>query len=71
MLIFYVVLLPKFCKNFSIPEHLSPFSVITINPDTKDNHVNYSRITFTAPIILHDNLQRESHKPDGPSTSVM
>jgi len=32
----------------------------------------YSRITPTkSPVILHDNPQRESHKPYGPPTLVM
>jgi hypothetical protein len=60
MLIIYVVLLPKFCKNFSIPDQLSPFSVITINPDTKGQPRE----------LQQDYLHSPNHSAWQPSTRV-
>ena len=43
----------------------------TCNVDFQKCDVIYSRIITTkSPIILHDSLQRESHKHYGPHTSV-
>ena len=40
-----------------------------LGKSTEVTHV-YQGYIHSVPVILHDNLQRESHKPDGRPTSV-